>query len=151
MKRNHGSTDVVNEEINQAAPLHISEIGNQGGIEPVSENDFVSVAEKENFMNEVLTIVVHQDNQEGSLDVVNPGVNGMNQPLIRGAKQKCKRKYVEVLARSRVTSYTQRQRDANDPGSIQMIPRTVLTYPFTVVFDPNPNGPAWLEAILREE
>lgn len=142
--------DVVNETIGQGDPLAIGEIGKQQGVEPVAEDLAMDAIELEKFMNEVLVIVAHHDNQEGALDVINPCVNGINQPIIRGAQQKVKRKYVEVLARARSTKYHQRQMDAGDPSSLLMVPNSKMYYPFTVISDPNPKGREWLEAITRE-
>ena len=146
---NRKHVDAVTETIAQADPLSLSEIGKQGGIDPVSENDFAPDLEK--FMHEILTIIAHDDNQEGALDVLSPRVNGVAQPIIRGVHQKVKRKYVEVLARSRSTKYNQRQTDAGDPASLLMVPNSKMSCPFTVIHDQNPKGRAWLEGILREK
>ena len=150
MPRHPGKLDAVTEHIGQDNPLTLGEVGEPGMIEPVAENDFVAAAQLEKFMNEVMTIVAHEDNQEGALDVLSPLVNGVNQPILRGVHQKVRRKYVEVLARARSTKYNQRQTDAGDPASLLMVPNSKMTCPFTVIHDPNPNGRAWLEAIMRE-
>lgn len=128
----------------------MGEIGDPGPIEKVSESNFVAEAELEQFMNEVLTVVVADSTEDGALDIICPSVNGVNQPIIRGHEQKVRRKYVEALARSRITKYTQRVIDPTRPDNIQMQERTSLTYPFTVVHDPNPKGRAWLKGILAQ-
>jgi hypothetical protein len=74
----------------------------------------------------------------------------LNQPIIRGRQQKVKRKYVEALARCRVTKYEQQVMDPMRPENIQMVERTALSYPFAVIEDPHPNGRAWLESILDQ-
>jgi len=102
----------------------------------------------EAFANEILDIIVHSTNEEGSLDVITPSVNGVNQPIVRGRIQPVKRKYVEALARARITKYTQELGDQRDPASLRMVERTVLAYPFDVRRDPNPKGAAWLQGIL---
>lgn len=149
MAPRHRDVDVVTENIKQGKEIPLSEIDSTGGVEPVSEAMFADDLALEAFMNEILTIVVHQDTSEGSLDVIAPNVNGINQPIVRGAKSKVKRKYVEALARTRLESFGQRQ-DSFDLSSIALVPRTVIAYPFSVINDPNPNGRTWLEGILAE-
>jgi len=143
-------TDVVSENIKQEAPMGLGELGEKT-IERMSENDFAKNIPLENFMNDVLTIIVHPAADEGSLDVITPNVNSLNQPIIRGVESPVKRKYVEALARCRTTKYTQKVMDPGRPESIQMQPRTIVTYPFSVIHDPDPNGPAWLKAIMEQQ
>ncbi len=130
------------------APLTLGEVG--GGIEPVSANDFVDVAEMEAFMNEPVKLLVHLDNNEASLRVVTFGVNAMNQPVVRGREQVIKRKYLEVIARTKTTTIQQRVNNPLEPDSILNVPVTMLTYPFQVIEDRNPRGRAWLQAIMDE-
>lgn len=148
--RGRKQTDVVSENITQGKPIDMQEIGSPGPIEPVASHMFKEAAELEAFMQEVLTIVVHPDSKEGSLDVITPNVGGINQPIIRGVNSKVKRKYVEALARGRTETYVQRQTDPSDRASLKMVPRSVVTYPFSVIHDPNDKGREWLEGILRE-
>lgn len=141
-------TEVVNEKLPQGKDMNLGEIGDPGPIEKVAESDFVKTAQLEAFMNDILTVIVHPSSEEGALDIAPPQVNGLNQPIIRGVESKVKRKYVEALARCRVTKYEQRVQDASRPENIQMIEKCVLSYPFAVLHDPNPRGRAWLEAIV---
>lgn len=149
MARGKRDFDVVGDELKDGQAHTLGEIGSLPPIEQVTENDFVKVAELEAFMNEKLTIVVHDTDKEGELEVICPSVNGVNQPIIRNVKSKVKRKYVEALARSLVTKHVQRLKDLNDPSSLVMQGKSVQSYPFTVIDDPNPNGRPWLEAIVR--
>jgi len=143
-------TEVVNEKLAQGKSMSLGEIGDPGPIEKVAENDFIKSAQLEAFMQEVLTILVHPSSEEGALDIAPPQVNGLNQPIIRGVESKVKRKYVEALARCRVTKYEQRVQNASRPENIQMVEKCTLSYPFAVLHDPNPNGRAWLEAIMSQ-
>lgn len=104
----------------------------------------------EAFMNEVVTIVVAESTNEEELPVVVVGVNGTNQPIVRGVPTPIKRKYVEALARAKETKYRQTLSDPSDPGSIVQVPRTALAYPFSIERDENPNGRAWLRNILQQ-
>lgn len=142
--------DATDDTLTQKRPLGLSEIGDPGPIERVSESDFIEVAKTEKFMNDILTIIVHESVEDGSLEIITPSVNGVNQPIIRGIESNVKRKYVETLARSRMTKYVQKTPDPSRPDNIQMVERTSLTYPFSVLHDPHPNGRAWLKAILAQ-
>ena len=128
--------------------IPIGEIGDLGGIEPVSENDFMKGIGEKRFMNQLLTIRVARKSEKGSLPYVNPGVNGVNQLILRGYDSVVKRKYVEALARSTYTEYTQQKNPLN-PADIRMVPHKVLNDPFEVLKDPSKYGREWLESILK--
>lgn len=106
----------------------------------------------EEFFNEMVEIIVHESTDPSAVPIPLINVNGVNQFFLRGQKQSVKRKFVARLARMKQRRYT--QQIANDPASgnvIQrMIPHVGLRYPFSVVNDPNPKGPAWLQKILGE-
>jgi len=132
-------------------PVELAELGNDSGIQSVALNDmFRDTLKLEAFMQQKLVILVFEDNTEGALRVIRPEVNGVAQPIIRGAKTKIKRKYVEALARGISTKFDQKQSDPSNPASLQMIPLSRQTYPFTVLFDPDELGPEWLNNILAE-
>jgi hypothetical protein len=103
------------------------------------------------FMEEIVEIEVHPSTNENDPSHVILNVNGINQPVFRGYPTKMRRKFVEVLARMKQTSYSQRPTDYINPErSNELIPRTGLAYPFQVLEDRNPKGIAWLRAILAE-
>lgn len=143
-------TVVSSETIAPGRTGSIPEIGNQGGVEQVAENDYTKDAiELEAFMNEPVKIMVHPSAVEGELDVQTPAVNGINQPIIRGQEITVKRKFVEALARCRTTKPVQ-VIDPIDRSNIQMREQTVVTYPFSILEDRNPKGAAWIKGILAE-
>ena len=119
-------------------------------LEPGSERDLHSLAQDEQFMNEILTVTVHPVSDENAPPYVILNVNGVSQPIARGIEQKVKRKFVEVLARMKETKYTQIQNNVADPSDRSLIGRSGLCYPFEVVSDPNRKGRAWLSKILAE-
>lgn len=131
--------------IDKTKSIPMDEIGKHAGIELASER----MLEEEAFSNEMLEIEVHPSGEEGSLDIITPCVNGINQPIVRGRRATVKRKYVEALARSRTTKYTQELGDFRDPASLRMVEKTVLTYPFVIHHDPNPLGREWIKGILE--
>lgn len=142
------STDLEARDPQELPKLMLSELGlAEAGIQTEPAPDLNLAA----FMEEPVLLYVHPDTTPGSLDVILPTVNGINMPIIRGKDQWVKRKYVEALARSRITAYTQQVPDASRPENIQMVPATQLTYPFSVREDKNPQGRAWLENIIRQQ
>jgi len=142
--------DVMRHE--QGRPISIPELGTGGEVVEIERGfEIKDAVELEKFMNEILVIMVFEDNRDGALRIISPTVNQKRQPILRGAKQKVRRKYVEALARSVFTSFDQRKEDPFDPSSLVMVPTTRQSYPFTVIHDPNPNGAAWLEGILQQK
>lgn len=146
MAKDHDATSVASGRAFTLAEIKEGSLDDSINI----EMDFKGSVELEAFMHEVITINVYPDGMPGALDVVTPTVNGINQPIIRGFDQRIKRKYIEALARSRVTNYVQEVADPTRPENIHMKPLSALTYPFTVRDDRNPRGLAWLDAILRQ-
>lgn len=103
------------------------------------------------FNEDVLTIIVH-DSTDPNADPVPYVINdGRRQAFARGEEQQVKRKYVEVLARMKVTTQKQvRYKDSQNIDAIKMVPHTALRFPFTVIADPSPRGKDWLKAVLAE-
>ena len=108
-------------------------------------------ADQMEFNEEELTILIHETTNPSDDPVPFVINGGRRQAFIRGREQKVKRKYVEVLARMKVTTYTQEKyRDSQDIDAIRNVPHTALKNPFSVIHDPNPRGHAWLKGILSE-
>jgi hypothetical protein len=118
-------------------------------IEPVVNFEIGRVAAEEAFMAEFVTVYLHETTDDNAAPHVLLNVNGVSQPIMRGVKQKVRRKFVEVLARCKETRYTQRV-DPHEPDRITMEQKTALAYPFSVVEDMNPKGAAWLAAVMAE-
>lgn len=137
-------------EVAAGKPFTLSEIHDHKSVEGVEGENFNDAIALEAFMNELVLIYVHTDGTNGALEVITPTVNGVNQPIIRGRNQAIKRKYVEVLARSKITTYRQEVTDPSRPENIQMTPLANMTAPFVVREDRNPRGRAWLEALLAQ-
>jgi hypothetical protein len=127
------------------------EVDDGQNIEPVVSQEFGKAVSEEAFMNELLVIELATTTSEEDPQHVIVNVNNVAQPLMRGVPFEVKRKYVEVLARCKETKYKQphRNMDNPEPGN-QLVGRTALTYPFTVIEDKNPIGRAWLKAVLAE-
>lgn len=148
--------DTNKEKIGQDIEKEISvtgkaEIIKETVVETVKGPDLGPVAELEKFMNEVVEILVYEPFEMGQENVVQTAVNGKNQFIVRGVPQRVKRKYVEVLARARkVNVSADGFKDPNGEAKNTVRVTSGLQYPFQVVEDSNPKGPAWLRQILAE-
>lgn len=108
-------------------------------------------AEAMRFNEEILEVVVHESAEKNAEKIIEVFNNGIPQRFVRGQKQPVKRKYVEVLAKAKITTYTQEKRTDDDGNqSYVNIPHTACRYPFAVLSDPSPNGSAWLQKVLAE-
>jgi len=120
-------------------------------IEPVAANvDLRELVASDAFMNEPVTIRLHETSDENLQQIATINCNGVNQPIARGVTTTVKRKFVEVLARMKETKYNQRMVNPSEPDRMEMIPRSGLVYPFEVLKDENPKGREWISHILNE-
>jgi hypothetical protein len=105
------------------------------------------------FMEELVTVVVHKSHEKNAEAVVTIWNDGRSQPFVRGVPNMVKRKFVECLARAKLTVFDQDVHvdRSTGEGVNRMIPNTGLKYPFDVIQDKNPRGRAWLQSILAEE
>lgn len=103
------------------------------------------------FMEDVLTVIVHESGNP--TDTPRPEVwnDGRLFVFIRGQEMPVARKFVEVLARAkRTTRGLRKVTDDNGVDHYEYPQKTALIYPFAVLHDPSPRGKAWLAAILAE-
>jgi len=113
--------------------------------EPVT-NDVLAL---EKFMAEEVTIEVHAAATPNDPQMAFAGVNGKQYWIPRGRQITLSRAHVAVLATARTGTVEQRSFKDHD-GADQYEERSVLriTYPFSVISDPNPAGYAWLKKLL---
>ena len=102
--------------------------------------------ELEAFMHEKVEIFVHPTKEKGSLDVITPSCNGINQPIVRGVASIVKRKYVEALARCHSIQYEQKTPDPSKPDAIQMVETKSPDYPFDLLRDSD-KGRDWFKRL----
>jgi len=103
------------------------------------------------FNEERVDVIVHESTDPSAEPIIRTSVNGVNQFFIRGQVQTVKRKFVEVLARAKTTSIATREaRDAEGAQTTRVSRATALTYPFSIVNDPNKKGAAWLKSVLAQ-
>lgn len=154
--RRKRTIEATNMPVGQDRSLELPATGPVGDIEhdiePVSDGpQWKDKAAQLAFMNEELEINIMQTGAVNEEPVVQLGNNGRNQFVIRGQWQKVKRKYVEVLARSkRERVRTEEYTDGNGDNATKIVINAGLKYPFSVRNDPNPKGKAWLEKVLAE-
>lgn len=120
-------------------------------IQPVGKVYSKEKMEMLQFMEDVLTVRVHETTNE--IDVPIPVVynDGRSQYFIRGSEQEVKRKFIEILARCKKTAFTQElYEDGDGNKGYRYIPHTANVYPFSVLRDPDPRGSDWLRNILSE-
>lgn len=103
------------------------------------------------FMEEPVTIIVHETSNENEAPLVDVYVQGVPQFFIRGEQCTVKRKYVECLVRAKPIAISTDVRERNSENPLNLIhKKSALRYPFSIVEDRNPNGPAWLRKIMAE-
>ena len=116
--------------------------------------NFNEKAEKLKFMEEPVTIFLQEAGNAAEEPSVYVAVNGEpalpHQPwLLRGREYTVKRKFVEVLARARTTTYTQPFQHDREPDRVNIFrPHSSMRYPFMIVEDANPRGRAWAKALM---
>lgn len=129
----------------------VGEIGGHAGFDVVDKPLPKGALDMEVFMNEVVTILVNPPTDADDPTLIKVGVNGVNQFIRRGDPVDVKRKYVEVLARSKRTDFAQTLDERlGEQGFNSLRSMHSLRYPFSMLRDPNPNGGAWLTAVLSE-
>ena len=149
--------DVVTENLTETEESHdISASGDikreAKVIEPVDADIKSDHAQKLIFMEEMVTIHLHDPQDNNPEPIVTVGVNGRVKYLQRGVQHTLPRKYLEVLARARRTNYRTMDSTTPDGGRTTVLrATTVLQYPFTVIEDKNPKGEPWLRAIMNEK
>jgi hypothetical protein len=120
-------------------------------VEVIPERDAMNTLETEKFMEDELVIVIHKSTDKNALERVPVGVNGETAWLPRDVKIRLPRKFVERLARAQEATF--RTDDNPDPRMDEgkVIRRTNgQVFPFQVLHDPSPRGPAWLAKVTRE-
>lgn len=104
----------------------------------------------EKFMRDELEVHINESQNENDAAFVELNVNGDYRMIVRGDTAKLRRYHVAVLAQAKQSRVRQRK-IVNQDGSMGFVEENVLslTYPFSVINDPNPKqGAPWLKQIL---
>jgi hypothetical protein len=112
------------------------------------------IAEKiamEAFMREIVTVEIHDTNEENAQLVFEITVNGIKELFHRGEQKKVKRCFVEGLARARPVNFACVEYTQDDGTRAFKYPsRQGLRFPFSVVDDPNKMGKDWLRHVMKQ-
>lgn len=102
------------------------------------------------FMEEPVTIEIHTTADPTAEQVFTVANGGKREFFRRGEVKTVARKFVNILASSKITTFSQK-RVRDDEGIMQdvQVPRTALRYPFSVIEDKHPRGKDWLRATLN--
>lgn len=101
------------------------------------------------FMEELVTIRPATSTDKNAEQVFEITINNRTELFKRGVPKTVRRCYVDLMARLKVTSYT--QREVLNPEGIKQVlndPHTALKYDFSMVEDRNPLGESWLKHTL---
>jgi hypothetical protein len=102
------------------------------------------------FMEEPVTIMVHESTDPNAEPIVETFCNGIAQRFVRGRQQTVKRKFVAILAEAKpVGVFTREVLDNMGNRTTQITKHSALRYPFSVLEDKNPRGAVWLSGILN--
>lgn len=117
----------------------------------VAENDIRKLYEDASFLEDKLVVRLSQPANESDQQFATLRVNERMVRLPRDNQEYViRRKFVEILLRSKSTRIHQVRREIN--GEIVLVNQTKTTqdYPFELVSDPNPKGAQWLRTLLHE-
>lgn len=147
-----GRTEAAEQYLGATPAFSVDDIGvNPGSIEIIDSVLTDEKAEVEKFMAEKINVIVLESADDSDDEIVQTWVNGRVQRFLRGTPQWVRRCYVEALARAKRTTYRQVLDERLGTQAFnQMRPNHTMAYPFTVLEDPNPKGPAWLKGVLAE-
>ena len=113
---------------------------------PVDKDKLANLA----FMEEPVTILIHQSDSPTAVQYPEVWNGGRKEIFQRGVRKTTKRKFVEVLARMKMTKYHQEEvTDKDGVKGIRYNPYSALVYPFAVE-DDTEKGKDWLRRILAE-
>lgn len=134
--------DMSLEELRDSLNAHVSP--------DVDAPDFKQFAGNIEFMNEEVLVRIIPSAEKSAEQVIDVYNDGIPQRFVRGHWCIAKRKFVEVLARSKpfgVTTPEIIDGNGNRTTAIQL--SHGMRYPFEMR-DQNPRGQGWLQAILQE-
>lgn len=142
----------------QVRDAHIAIEGDAAiDVDPRDEYDIdvtadMGKAERLAFAEEQMIINISPSAERFPEDPVMVSVNGRACYIPRGRKCVVRRKYVERLARAVVDTIRQDlSTEALNPTKVNTLTISPsLKYPFSVIHDPNPRGPQWLQKLMAE-
>jgi len=157
VRRSRG-TNTENLEMEQPSPIVLPEMGEPLVVErepiiPVESKSLNSDhMEALKFNEDELIIILQPSSEENAPMVIDVAVNGESKWVRVGVEEKLKRKFVEVLIRSKPISV----QTTHDEVGAKVINNRILRhqrakYPLSVMYDPSPKGSAWLHRVYMEQ
>lgn len=103
------------------------------------------------FNEEYLTILIQRSSEKYAPKMVMAGVNGRNEWYPTNEPVRIKRKFVEVLVRSKPDSIRAFEIPIEGENPENKIERTSHSaHPISVMHDPNPKGYEWLRNLMHD-
>jgi hypothetical protein len=103
------------------------------------------------FMEEQVEVHIHTTADPIAEQIFEMFVNGERELFKRGETKTVKRKFIDALARRKITTFTQeKRRNPEGEEAYYQVPHTALKYSFQVTRDDHPRGNDWIQAVLRE-
>jgi len=103
------------------------------------------------FMNEEIDVHIHSVQDKNAEQIFELFINGQREVFRRNERKKVKRRFVDLLARLKPTTFTHREVTSSEGGrDVVYDQHTGLRYPFSVMNDPHPRGADWLRSVLNE-
>lgn len=103
------------------------------------------------FLEEYVVVNIHETGEQGAENPVVLHVNGRAVAIVRGEDTAVRRKYVELMLRAKPENIQTRITRGADGEPRNHIDKTrSLKYPFSIVLDRNPRGPAWARKVRAE-
>ena len=121
-------------------------------LKSVNDPEFKQKADQMLFDQEYIQIMVMASTSTYPDHTFNIGVNGKLRMIVRNQKIWVPRNYVEVLLRSKVSSYGNQERvnPYNGEREIKNPETKSYRYPLQVLADKNPLGVRWLERVAND-
>jgi hypothetical protein len=155
VSRTSGMVEALDHPVGAAGDVHMETTGAPALMRPEVEVETrmppLALMDELKFMEELIQVEVHPANEQYPEPCISVWNDGRHQLFIRGHKQIVKRKFVEVLARSKPITY-QNVEYVDEQGNrrVKYPMRTNLRFPFVVLRDANPRGAEWLKKVLAQ-
>lgn len=124
------------------------------GIFDINSPDFQNKAKILAFMEEKVTVHIHDSNSDQEVGIFCISVNNKKEHFRFGQTKTVRRYIIEGLARARPETYSNEEIVKHTPtGDVRVVVNRGsrgVRYPFSIERDINPIGQAWLKCIQRQ-
>jgi len=150
--RRNKVVDTDNMHVGQSIDRKIDEIRSDFSqtVEPIEKPLHDDYMKELAFMEEPVTIIVHETTDDNEPNPVQVGCNGKFVAFFRGQPTTVKRKFVDCLIVKKTTVATPEITNGAGERTFTIKSRSALKYPFQIVEDKNPKGVEWLRRRMAE-